>query len=158
MKIRLTLPSLLFGVATLIGCGGGAEGEPKDRPARTPVSGIVTLKGVPVESATVTFFPLELGSAAVGRTNAEGRFVLGTFSADDGAIPGTYQLSVVKLDEAASASTAAHGDPSYTPSARPKPTPPPKHLLPVKYSDQIKSNLKEEVGTDPITDLQIKLE
>lgn len=154
MNIRCLLTSLLLFTPCLFGCGG-AGAEPKDRAARTPVSGILTLKGTPVEGAIVTLHPTQGGSAATGRTDAAGKFVLGTFSADDGAVPASYNVSVVKLDATASGPQPEPGEPGYNPD--PKPVVP-KHLLPEKYSNFAKSGLKQDVGAEPITNWELKLE
>lgn len=154
MNIRCLLTSLLLLTPFMSGCGGGGA-EPKNRPQRTPVSGILTLKGTPVEGATVTLHPTQGGTAATGRTDASGKFVLGTFSADDGAVAASYNVSVVKLDATASAPQPAPGEPGYNPD--PKPVAP-KHLLPEKYANFVKSGLKQDVGAEPITNWELKLE
>ena len=154
MKIRFLRTGLLLLTPWMVGCGGGTS-EPKNRPKRTPVSGVVTLKGTPVEGATVTFHPTQGGSAASGRTNASGEFVLGTFSADDGAVPASYNVSIIKLDGGPAVAQPAPGEPGYDPNPKPVKS---KHLLPEKYADMVKSGLTQVVGTEPITDLELKLE
>src|SRR5262245_18502134 len=78
------------GVAVLVlaafGCGGA------DRPVK--VRGTVTLVGVPVEGAVVTFLAEAGGRNASGRTRADGSFELTTFAANDGALPGNYTVLV----------------------------------------------------------------
>ncbi len=155
MQIRWLMTGLLCLAPLIVGCGGGADGEPKDRPKRTPVSGSVTLKGSPVDGATVTFHPTSGGSAASGRTDSDGHFVLGTFAVDDGAIPTNYKVSIVKMEGGIEAAQPAPGDPGYDPYAK---QPTPKHLIPEKYSNFIKSGLTADVTTTPITDLEFKLE
>lgn len=167
MNIRFLLMGWLLIAPLMVGCGGGESLEPKNRPKRTPVSGTVTLKGTAVEGATVTLHPVDVGNAdvgkptvvvhaAVGKTDAAGKFVLGTFSADDGAVPGSYNISVFKLDTVMPVAQPAPGEPGYDPN--PKPPAKPKQLLPEKYADPLKSKLSKDVGTDPITDLDLKLE
>lgn len=146
---------VLLCVSSLSGCGGGATGEPKNRPKRTPVSGILTLNGTPVEGAVVTLHPTQGGNSATGRTDSSGKFVLGTFSSDDGAVPASYGVSVVKLDAASVAPQPAPGEPGYDPNPK---TVPPKHLLPEKYSNFTKSGLTKDVGEEPIKDWELKLE
>lgn len=64
-----------------------------------PVSGKVNYKGSPVEGAKVTFLSKSEGArSASGRTNAQGEFALTTFKTDDGAIPGEYAVTIMKLD------------------------------------------------------------
>lgn len=71
----------------LLGCGG----------SKTPhVTGTIKFKGKPLAGAHVSFWPVEgTGRAASGFTDSNGRFKLGTLSADDGAAPGQYRVSVI---------------------------------------------------------------
>jgi hypothetical protein len=66
-----------------------------------PVTGTVSLDGVPLEGASVAFIPKEGdGPAAYSTTNAAGEFELSTHK-DTGAAPGKYTVLVTKLDSAA---------------------------------------------------------
>lgn len=60
------------------------------------VSGHVTLDGVPIEGAAVMFVPVTGGRPATGVTNANGDFVLTTFSVTDGALIGEHHVTVAK--------------------------------------------------------------
>ncbi len=63
------------------------------------VSGVVTLDGVPVEGATVTFSPTSGGIMAAGQTNADGKYTLTSQQGGGpgkGAVVGEYQVGVVK--------------------------------------------------------------
>jgi hypothetical protein len=57
-----------------------------------PASGTVTYKGKPLEKGQVQFLPTE-GPAAVGSIE-DGKFVLGTNNAGNGAPPGKYRVTV----------------------------------------------------------------
>src|SRR5205085_8418079 len=71
------------------GCGGGKGGT-------SGVRGRITYKGKPVAKANVSFTPVEGASrAAAGLTDTNGTYSLGTFSTNDGAIPGKYRVSVI---------------------------------------------------------------
>ena len=71
------------------GCGGSG-------PRTAPVSGTVTYNGKPVPSAHVSFVPRDASSrAAAGLTDSNGRFTLGTFSTNDGAIIGKYKVGII---------------------------------------------------------------
>ncbi|HET6425855.1 MAG TPA: carboxypeptidase-like regulatory domain-containing protein [Planctomycetaceae bacterium] len=151
MPYKVLVPFLL--TTALAGCGDSA---PKVKhPDRTKVSGTVTLKGTPVEGATVTLHPVQKGNGAFGITDASGKFTVGTFEKTDGAVPGDYKISVRKLEAATGGAQPAPGDPGYDPAAKPTE---PKHLLPAKYLDFNKSGLDVKVGTEPITNLELKLE
>jgi hypothetical protein len=65
-----------------------------------PVTGVVTLDGAPVAGAMVNFI-LEGGDGKEGRmaygsTDRHGVFRLTTLQPDDGALPGTYRVLVIK--------------------------------------------------------------
>ena len=147
-------PICLVLVVAALGCGGGDDSA-TDRPARTKASGVVTFKGAPVEGATVTLVPnTKDGQGAFGTTDQEGRFVLGTYEAGDGAVPGEYLVTVKKVEQSGSGSQPTPDDPNYDPTATPEP---PKNLLPEKYADIAKSGLKATIGTDARDDLNFEL-
>ena len=134
--------SILAIVSFCIGCGGeqGAEGT-------VTATGTVIYEGQPVEDATVTFKPAgEEGRAASGTTDAEGKFELSTLAADDGVVPGTYEVAISKtvieggLDgEDPQAYFEEHGRPPRTTR---------KELLPVKYKNAETAGLTAEVTED----------
>ena len=77
------------------GCGG-----PNPSAGCIPVSLTVTMKGQPVEGAQVTFSADGEGARTCqGTTDENGKAVVGTFSTDDGALPGKYKVSVSKATE-----------------------------------------------------------
>ena len=86
---------LLLGAAALAGltaagCGGGAD-------TPYPVRGTVYLDGQPateLAGGTVTFNSAQLHKSASGVIEADGTYRLGSLKADDGAIPGKYQVTV----------------------------------------------------------------
>lgn len=79
-------------LAGLIGCGSSG-------PATHPVSGVVTLGGQPIESATVTFHPAGgEGRSASGTTDASGQYELTTFASGDGAMAGSYRVTIAKYE------------------------------------------------------------
>ena len=91
----ITSFALLFLVATvsMVGCSDGK--------LRTePVRGIVTLDGVPLEGATVSFTPKNEGEgiASFGFTDANGEYLLQTLAGrvDAGTLPGEYKVTISK--------------------------------------------------------------
>ena len=124
-----------------------------------PVSGTVTLNGAPVEGAVVAFSPQSAdGHAAFGKTDAAGNYTLTTQQADDGAMVGSYAVTVTKSTQPAAAGGApADFDPdseadvdaayqSYEDSKKSGgESEEPKDLLPAKYKDAATSELTAEV-------------
>lgn len=126
---RLIAASALFAV---VGCDG--------QPATYPVTGIVTYKGEPVEGATVSFAPDDPeNKSAGGVTDSEGRYSLTTFTKDDGAMVGSYNVRVTKYDEppveSATATDSEQTDElpdDYEPESYEE-AGPPQNELPAKY-------------------------
>lgn len=136
----------------MFGCGG----KPADpnRPATTAVSGVVTHNGSPLDGATVTFKPVSTdGKAAFGKTDAEGKFSLTTFEGGDGAIPGEYNVTVVKM-EVVESKAVSEDDPNYDPDYV---EPEAKSLIPEKYGNAADSGLTASVGTEPVSDIKLEL-
>lgn len=88
---RFSLLVLLVGA---IGCGSGGEF------GVASAGGTVTLNDKPVPDLVVTFTPQAAagnanpGKSATGRTDAQGKFTLSTYSMGDGAIVGTHKVTV----------------------------------------------------------------
>ena len=75
---------VMFLVA-LIGCG--------EKPVAT--QGVLTVDGKPLAGAIVMFSPDEAaGKSATGTTDAAGKFRLTTATLNDGALPGSYKVTV----------------------------------------------------------------
>jgi hypothetical protein len=83
---RLCALGILLVAGAAAGCGGKT----------VKVEGIVTLDGTPVQGATVIFVPQGGEREANGLTDADGVFHLTTFNTGDGAMPGTYKVTVEK--------------------------------------------------------------
>jgi len=80
-------------LSTCIGCGGNTLGT-------VPSGGTVLLDDAPVEGATVIFNPEGADSrAASGITDSKGVFKLTTEVNGDGAVPGSYKISITKWDK-----------------------------------------------------------
>jgi len=74
------------------GCGTKASNFVK-------VPGVVTLEGIPLEGAKVTYYPSSGDAPSLGVTDSRGRFELSTFEmktlkSTDGALPGEYKVTV----------------------------------------------------------------
>lgn len=143
----------------LSGCGGGGEGAAK-REKTLPVSGKVTYRGQPVTGATVTFSPGQDPNRKAGFavTDDNGNYTIGTYVVGDGAIEGTYFVTVSK----AMPTTVRQPDPpedQYVPpeDMPPVKTGPPVQMIPAKYATSTSSGLTFEVkvGNDKF-DIELK--
>lgn len=118
----------------VVGCSGRAK---SNRPETVPVSGIVTHKGQPIEGATIMFFPkVPPGNGAGGLTDSSGEYRLTTFESADGAVPGSYLVTVMKTRVEAN------------PKAKHDPNEPPEHhvnLLPERYTNPQGSGFTAEI-------------
>lgn len=92
-SVIVTLIALLCPVV-LIGCGTGEV-----KPPTFSVSGKVTYKNQPVADATVVLTAQTPGGqGAVGNTDSEGNYEVGTFGKSDGAVAGKYLVKVFKYE------------------------------------------------------------
>lgn len=153
---RLLIVLSIVGALSVQGClGGGAK--PDERPVRTKVSGTVTYNGTPLADAIVSFHPtVAKKTGSNGRTDAEGKFEMGTFEATDGTLPGKYNVTITKNESASGATQPSPDDPNYDPN--PPAEAEPKSLIPKKYGDPVKSGLTVTVEDGKeITDLKFEL-
>lgn len=100
---------LMAGLCTLsAGCSSS------DQMATAPVSGKVTYNGQPVKGGSVMFSPVasgtqEPGKGASGTVKDDGTYVLGTYSADDGAVVGKHTVAYIPpTSEVAEAPEGGH--------------------------------------------------
>lgn len=126
MKLPIESVGLIVVVSSLLGCG---DGQPKP----TRVEGLVAYDGEPIDNAVVTFKSTQkskstqMARGASAITGADGRFKMTTFNAGDGALPGTYNVTIAKYPQFETVYDAS-GDidsPTYTgvDNGVPKPEP-----------------------------------
>lgn len=131
----------------LLAAGCGQFDDP-NRPATYPVTGTITHNGKPVEGAMVRFELADGSRSAIGKTDANGKYVLTTFSANDGALPGQYRVSILKYETPprtpSSKSEAEYVPPEAAGLAQQATIP--KNLLPAKYADVKTSGLAATVS------------
>ena len=122
-----TVVSALMIVTLVVsGCG-------KKSPLPTvKTSGQVMYKGQPVSEASVMLVPQEGQRAAVGKTDSQGRFVLTTLTAGDGAMPGKYKIVITKTAAVEAAADAAEMPDITKEQAIVKPA---AAAIPAKYSN-----------------------
>lgn len=78
-----------FGIIAIPGCGSSEV-----LPETAPVSGTVTLGGVPLTNGTVTFHPEGEGNPGYGEIKEDGTFELTTYELKDGAVLGRHIVTV----------------------------------------------------------------
>jgi hypothetical protein len=138
----------LFAGLVLVFAGCGSSG---DREKVVPVSGVVTYQGKPLEGYRVTFMPTDGRRPAIGLTDAEGKFALGTNEVGDGAVVGTHKVAFVWAPPVI-------GEPGQeTVTDNPANLPKPKTRIPDKYTDPEKSGITQEVPSRGISDLRFEL-
>lgn len=156
-----TLPTMKIQTATIAHCClfsicvfviSGCSDAP-DRPATAPVSGTVMYNGAAVEGASVAFWTPDASRAATGVTDAEGKFTLSMFEANDGAVPGEHTITVTKVEAGAAGGDTSMEDALNDPAAMADMAAMgqgadagPKSLVPAKYGDKASSPLKETVA------------
>ena len=91
------------GIALICGCGGDSN------PDTYSVTGKVTLDGTPVEGALVSFASEGGSRPATGITDASGAYSLTTFAQGDGAVPGSYKVTITKYEDSGDDAAAAGG-------------------------------------------------
>lgn len=88
----------LAAATLVVGCGGPPF-------AQAPAKGRISVDGEPLTGGKVMFAPvaapgeIEAGKPAFGDLDAEGRFVLGTYSTSDGAVVGEHWVTLLGVDD-----------------------------------------------------------
>ncbi|RMF92138.1 MAG: carboxypeptidase regulatory-like domain-containing protein [Planctomycetota bacterium] len=141
---------LLVGIClmtALVGCNRGSS----DLPETFPVSIKITYKGQPVEGATVSLIPQTPdGKGASGITDSSGTATVRTFTQGEGALPGTYKVTVVKTQSTAPEVTAEDEE-AYEEAMETEGEESafePKDLLPVKYKSAETTDLECTVSAE----------
>jgi hypothetical protein len=133
-RIGLVLVTLVIGV----GCGAGVKA-----PVTVPVEGVVQLDGAPLADAKITFIPTtdKTINACLGTTDAEGKYVL-TQASYKGASPGSYKVTIesFRLNDGKPVPEELKNDPMQLVAMKRA-----KQILPLKYSNSEKTELKAEV-------------
>jgi hypothetical protein len=89
--VRDRIAAMLAGTVLLVilGCG-----DDTGLAKRYPVTGRVTYKGEPVKKGIITFTPDDPGGRSATGTIEDGNYALTTMADRDGALPGSYKVSI----------------------------------------------------------------
>ena len=146
MSLNVSMSSWCVIAAAILavsGCSGS------NLPPVGQVGGVVTLDGQPLAKGQVQFLPDSSkgtkGRMAVGLIGTDGRFKLTAFKPGDGALVGFHKVVVICEEEM----------PAFDPKVAP---PPPKSLIPVRYTDANTSGLTAEVKSAGKNDFAFALE
>jgi hypothetical protein len=112
----------------ICGCSDG-------RPSRIPVSGKVTIDGVPLSKGSIQFVG-GTGRPSRGAIQPDGKFSLMTYEPGDGCPPGTYTVAITSTQQIDETTT--------------------KFFAPQKYADPKTSGISQTVDA-PIENLEITL-
>jgi len=113
---------------------------------RYSVSGTVSYKGEPVPKGNVSFIPTTPGAREATGAITDGKFTLTTATPDDGALPGSYKVTVIasEADMSESAKIAGggmfHHDAAFAKAVKNA-----KNLVPPKYKLPDTSDLSADV-------------
>ncbi len=147
-----TLPVVCL-CAALAGCGAADDAYKKSRPKTVNAMGSISYDGKPLDLAIIVLEPQAQGGvAAMGRSDANGKFSLDAFPPDPGAVPGSYRVSVKKTEP----SKTAAADPADH-DAPPPETEGPKSLIPPEYNEFETSGLTLEVPAEGSDSLKLEL-
>ena len=145
----MMLPLLI--AALFVGCSGQEEG-----PRTVPAKGVITLDGEPVNGAAIVFVTTDGSYPASGQSDEDGRFSLNSFEYKDGAVPGTYMVSIVKNEEIVAESSTMKGEAAEHSTDNGKVQLGVRNALPEKYRNPT-PNFTMTIPEDGTTDLSIVL-
>jgi hypothetical protein len=145
-RIQFLSIALLLSISLTTGCTGS------NYPETYAVTGIVTYQGKAVEGASVVLSNmLPTGLSANGVTDSNGKFTVKTYMSPDyepaGAVAGEYKIAIQKwkvVEFPPNLSTDEKMD--YL-----NKLPPPKSLLPARYSDPHQSGFLVTVNQEAVT-------
>src|SRR5262249_41913076 len=73
---------------------GSGEQQAADLPGRFPVSGMILIDGQPLAAGTIVFHPTDPQGRRATGVIQDGRYAMTTVDPNDGALPGTYKVTI----------------------------------------------------------------
>jgi hypothetical protein len=136
---RLHYSSVAIALAAFMtsGCGGQDRWQ-AGRPTVVESAGAITHGGKPLANAVITLLPVAGSHSAYARSDADGKFTLTTFDANDGAVAGDYKVTVTCI--------VVENEPN------PKD---PEHLPPLHHAEY--SLIPEDYGSEDKTPLTLTI-
>ena len=156
---HLSVNPMSYRIIWLLALAAGSSGcgpdysQTADVERSVNVSGVLTYQGQPLEHYQVVLMPTDGRRVATGVTDAEGRFVMGTNKAGDGAPPGPSKVAVYFTGPPA---TDAPGNEQIIDD--PSQLPQPKVKIPEKYGDPAQSGLTQDVPDSGLKDWKLELQ
>lgn len=148
---RSVMVMLLLVISQTMGCDAD-PGPVAENEHSVSASGIVTFKGQPLAGYQVVLMPDGDRRPAIGVTNAQGEFVLGTNAPGDGCPPGKSKVAIVWAGPESNVDVveqSAIDDPSKMPK--------PAVEIPQKYSNPETSGITFDVPESGTSELKIDL-
>ena len=140
MRAITVVVCAIFCVSLISGCNSGAG-----LPPTVPAEGVVTLDGVPVADATITFIADTGTYNASAVTDKEGKFAMKAFEEKKGAVPGSYKIAINKTIVESREGRKGESDVNL------------KQGLPMKYSNFLTSELTIKLGDAGDKNLKFEL-
>jgi len=140
-------------LAAILGCGRTGS----DGPKTVKAGGKVTLDGAAVGGADVSFSPAAKGGrAAIGKTDAQGRFTLAIAGGSGGVVPGDYRVGISK-EKTEGAMTPEQAQEHFAKTGQGPPPAKVTNELPDKYKDPANSGLTAKVEAGGTNDFPFDL-
>jgi len=148
------VPLFATGLLSLFaGCGSG------DRVEVYPTKGVVLFNGEPMMGGgAISFVPLDnqLGKAAGGTIDKEGKFTMSTYDPDDGSMAGKFRV-IVMQSTVEEIETVGDTDVEGAEDTSGEFTVPVAKRIPFTYADTANSPLMTEVKADEPNELTLEL-
>lgn len=145
--------TLSFIISLLPGCGPG------DRVAVYPTSGSVKFLGEPMAGGgAISFIPLDgqVGKAAGGTIDGEGKFTMSTYDPDDGSIAGRFRVIIFQTT-VEETETIGDTDVAGAKDTLVEFSVPEAKRIPLVYADVAESPLTVEVKSEGANELMLEL-